>query len=62
MPQDVIDRVHNLARKGYASRDLVFQFCDGAPLDEDDESAADPDYVPDDDHAHTIQRITMMAF
>jgi hypothetical protein len=48
MPQDVIDRVHNLARKGYAARDLVFQFCDGAPLDEDDESAADPDYTPND--------------
>jgi hypothetical protein len=46
MPQDVIKRVHDLARRSYASRDLVFQFRDGAPVDDDDESAADEDYDP----------------
>jgi hypothetical protein len=45
MPQDVINRVHNLARKSYAARDLVFQFRDGGPMDDDHESAADPDYI-----------------
>jgi hypothetical protein len=49
MPQDVIDRVHKLARQSFASKDIVFQFRDGGAVDEDDESAADPDYDPDDD-------------
>jgi hypothetical protein len=53
-PQDVIDRVHNLARQSYAARDLVFQYRDGAPLDEDDESAADLDYEPDDEDDESI--------
>jgi hypothetical protein len=44
MPLDVIDRVHKLARQSYASKDLVFQFRDGTAVDDDDESAADPDY------------------
>jgi hypothetical protein len=47
MPRDVINQVHNLARQGYAAKDLVFQFRDSAPVDEDDESAADLDYDPD---------------
>jgi hypothetical protein len=48
MPQDVIDRVHKLARHSYAMRDLVFQFNDSSPVDEDDESAADPDFDPEE--------------
>jgi hypothetical protein len=51
MPQDVVDRVHKLARQSYATKDLVFQFRDGATVDEDDESAADPDYEPNDNES-----------
>jgi hypothetical protein len=46
MPKDVIDRVHKMARRSYVAKDLVFQLRDGDPVDEDDESAADPDYEP----------------
>jgi hypothetical protein len=46
MPKDVIDRVHKMARRSYVTKDLVFQLRDGDPVDEDDESAADPDYEP----------------
>jgi hypothetical protein len=49
MPQDVINRVHNLDRQSYAARDLVFQFRDGGPMDDDDASAADPDYIHDEE-------------
>jgi hypothetical protein len=49
MPKDVIEHVHKMARRSYTAKDLVFQLRDGAPVDEDDESAADPDYDPDDD-------------
>jgi hypothetical protein len=49
MPQDVVKRVHDLARRSYASRNLVFQFRDGGPVDDDDESAADDDYDPNND-------------
>jgi hypothetical protein len=52
MPQDVVDRVEVLARRSFASQDLVFQFHDGAPVDDDDESAADPAYEPEDDDDH----------
>jgi hypothetical protein len=52
MPQDVVDRVEVLARRSFTSRDLVFQFHDGAPVDDDDESVADPDYEPEDVDDH----------
>jgi hypothetical protein len=47
MPNDVFERVHNLARQSYAARDLLFQLRNGEPMDNDDESVADPDYDPD---------------
>ena len=50
MPNEVIDRVHVLARR--AAADLTFADRDGAiiPDEEDDEDAdADPDYAPADD-------------
>jgi hypothetical protein len=46
MPKDIIDCVHKMARRSYVAKDLVFQLRDGDPVDEDDESAADPDYEP----------------
>jgi hypothetical protein len=57
MPQDVIDRVHKLAQQSYNTKDLVFQFRDGNPVDEDDESAADPDYDPDSDNSGFLQLV-----
>ncbi len=57
MPQDVIDRVHVLARRGNANRDLTFAWRDGSNIaddedddDDDDESDYDPDeWEPDSD-------------
>ena len=53
MPQDVIDRVHTLARRSRANRDLLFEWRDGTPIqDEDvaqgDSESDDDDYEPED--------------
>jgi hypothetical protein len=51
MPQDVIDRVHVLARRSNANRDLTFAWRDGTAIadnaDEDDDDD-DSDYDPDE--------------
>jgi hypothetical protein len=50
MPQDVIDRVHVLARRSNANRDLAFAWGDGTEIaDEDEGDDQDSDYDPDDE-------------
>jgi len=50
MPDDVIDRVHQLARQSKAALGLTFGWRDGTEIDEeDDDSVADPNYDPDDE-------------
>jgi hypothetical protein len=50
IPQDVIDRVHALARRSNVNRDLTFAWRDGTAIDDDDkDSDADPDWEPDSD-------------
>jgi hypothetical protein len=52
MPQDVIDRVHVLARRGNANRDLTFACRDGSNITDDEvddnDDDDDADYDPDD--------------
>jgi hypothetical protein len=51
MPKDVIDRVHKLARRSKANRDLLFAWRDGTPIaddGEDDDNEDHPDWDPDD--------------
>ena len=53
MPQDVIDRVHTMARRDNAPRDLTFAWRDGTEIiDENDDIHHDDDsdleYVPDE--------------
>ena len=52
MPQEVITRVHTLARRAAANVALTFadRFGDVIP-DDDDDDDNDPDYAPDDDAA-----------
>jgi hypothetical protein len=47
MPNEVIDRVHVLARRSAA--DLTFAGRDGAIIPDDEDANADPDFVPDAD-------------
>ena len=53
MPQDVIDRVHALARRSHTAAGIAFGWRDGKPIDPDDddnyESEEDSDYEPDDE-------------
>ena len=58
MPQDVIDRVNTLGRRGNATAALVFAWRDGTPIDalddhgfadDDDADDSDSDYMPDSD-------------
>jgi len=50
MPDDVIDRVHQLARQSKAALGLTFGWRDGTEIDEqDDDSVADPNYDPADE-------------
>ncbi len=51
MPQEVIDRVHILARRSNAPRDLTFAWRDGTEIQDDDGENSeddDADYIPDD--------------
>jgi hypothetical protein len=54
MPQDVIDRVHTLARRSNANRDLTFAWRDGTAIatnddeGDDDNEDQDSDYDPDE--------------
>ena len=49
MPQDVIDRVHTLARRAAANVTLTFadRFGDVIPDDDDDDGDEDDEYIPD---------------
>jgi hypothetical protein len=49
MPQEVLDRVHTLARRSQGA--LTFAWRDGSPIpnDEEDDDMDDEDYVPEDD-------------
>jgi hypothetical protein len=52
MPSDVIARVHQLARRSKANRDLLFAWRNGTPIandGDDDDDNDDPDWDPDDD-------------
>jgi hypothetical protein len=49
MPQEVIDRVHALARN--APRDLAFVWRDGTAIADEDAADDDSDYDPDDGHS-----------
>jgi hypothetical protein len=55
MPQDVINRVHVLARRSNANQDLIFAWRDGTPIiadaadNADADNSDDDDYDPDDD-------------
>jgi hypothetical protein len=49
VPQDVIDRVHALARRSNASRDLTFAWRDGTTIADEEDDDKDSDYEPDDD-------------
>jgi hypothetical protein len=55
MPQDVIDRVHALAHRSNANRDLMFTWRDGTAIankedNDDDDNLA---YDPEDDNAYS---------
>jgi hypothetical protein len=57
MPQDVVNRVHVLARRSNANKELLFTWRDGRPITDDadaenDDDPADEDYNPDDDDAY----------
>jgi hypothetical protein len=52
MPNDVVDRVHTLARRDKAATGLTFGWRDGSSVtdhDNDDDHMADPDYDPGND-------------
>jgi len=50
MPNDVTDRVHQLARRAKADRGMTFGWRDGTEIEDDeDDVIADPDCNPDDD-------------
>jgi hypothetical protein len=52
MPNDIIDRVHVLARRDKSAPGLAFGWRDGTAItdnDDGDDPMADPDYDPDDD-------------
>jgi hypothetical protein len=50
MPQDVIDRVHTLARRSNANRDLTFAWRDGTAIDDDDDDDnTDSEWEPESD-------------
>jgi hypothetical protein len=53
MPQDVIDRVHTLARRAAANVALTFGNGYGEPIpDDDDDDNDDEDYLPPDEASH----------
>jgi hypothetical protein len=47
MPQEVIDRVHVLARRSNANRDLTYAWHDGTIINNDDNDEDDLDYDPE---------------
>jgi hypothetical protein len=49
MPQDVIERVHLMARRSNANRDLTFAWHNGTAIADEDDDDDDSDYDPDDD-------------
>ena len=50
MPEEVIQRVHQLADEARAEQGLTFAWRDGTEMiNEDDDEAADPDYDPNED-------------
>jgi hypothetical protein len=51
MPQEVLDRVHTLARRSQGA--LTFAWRDGSPIlnDEEDDDVDDEDFVPEDDES-----------
>jgi hypothetical protein len=53
LPQDVIDRVHTLARRAAANAALTFGNGYGEPIpDDDDDDDDDEDYLPPDEASH----------
>jgi hypothetical protein len=49
MPQDVVNRVHVLARRSNANKQLLFTWRNGRPITEDDDDENDNDTDPDDE-------------
>ena len=52
MPQDVIVRIHTLARRAAANVALTFGNGYGEPIPDDDDDDNDDDYLPPDDASH----------
>jgi hypothetical protein len=62
IPQDVINRVHTLARRSNANRDLTFAWWDGTTIDDDDkDSDADRNWEPDSDDESNDSSISAVA-